>query len=127
MGSEWADLKQWCRPYQWGEFRANANLDNGRQMAVYGATAQEAEQTLKRLLNLSTANLVTLSITQEKERNIKLKKHPTRMYPAFATLLFRTPSVDLTGRTDLSGDTWDERKERVPIWRDEEPDEIDWG
>jgi hypothetical protein len=126
-GVRWADLKQWCRPYQWGEFRANANLDNGRQMAVYGATAQEAEQTLKRLLNLSTANLVTLSITQEKERNIKLKKHPTRMYPAFATLLFRTPSVDLTGRTDLSGDTWDERKERVPIWRDEEPDDIDWG
>lgn len=127
MGLSWADLKAFTQPYMWGEWRANANLDNGRQMAVYGASAQEAEITLKRLMRLSTANLVTLSVTQEKERNIKLKKHPTRMYPIYATLLIRTPSTDLTGRTDLSGNTWDERKERIPLWRDEEPEGINWS
>jgi hypothetical protein len=97
-------------------------------MAVYGANAQEAENTLERLLRLDTDEIVTLTTARKKRRNIKLKKHVTRMYPCFATLLVRTPSVDLTGRTDLSGTTWDERKERVLLWRDQPPsDDFIWS
>jgi hypothetical protein len=128
IGVTWADLKAFVKPFTWGEWRATAKLKNGRQMAVYGATAQEAENTLERLLRLSTTEIVALNTSQEKRRNIKLKKRPIRMYPCYATLLVRTPSVDLTGRTDLSGTTWDERKERVLLWRDHPPsDDFIWS
>lgn len=125
-GVSWADLKSACRPYQWGEWRATAKLDNGRQMAVYGATSQEAQNTLERLLRLSTASIIALNVSQEKIRNIKLKKYPTQLYPAFATLLIRIPSTDAVGRTELDGDTWDQDKRRWAIWRDEEPDDFVW-
>jgi hypothetical protein len=69
----WADLKAFVKPYNWGEWRATANLKSGRQMAIYGANAQEAENTLERLLRLSTDEIVTLTTSQEKRRNIKLK------------------------------------------------------
>ena len=123
-GLTWREFKQWIRPYLWGEFRYTVNLDNGRQMAVYGASAIEAENCLERLLRFSTANVLTSSVSQEKRRNPKLRKYPTMMYPAHITLLIRTPSVDLNGRTDLSGNTWDEYKPRIPLWPDTEPPDL---
>ena len=125
-GVSWAELQAACRPYQWGPHRATAKLDNGRQMAVYGATDQEAENALERLLRLSTANIVALNTSEEKRRNPKLKKYPTQVYPAFATLLVRVPSVDGAGRTDLDGTSWDEDKRRWPIWSEQQPDDFVW-
>lgn len=120
----WERIKRATKAYNWGKFRCTANLDNGRQMAVYGASPQEAEEKLKDLLELSTAEIVTLSVTEEKDRNIKLKKDTTRMYPATGTMLVRRPSLDTVGRTDLDGNTWDEEHIRFDLWPDDEPEEF---
>lgn len=121
-GLTWERLKLATRSYLWGPFRCTANLDNGRQMAVYGGTAQAAEAKLRELLSLSTANIVTMSITEEKDRHPAVKKFPTQMYPAYATMLVKTPSVSLTGRSDLSGQRFDDDKLRAELWRAEPPD-----
>ncbi|MFE4108571.1 hypothetical protein [Almyronema epifaneia] len=121
IGLTWEELKRFARPFTWGPHRATANLDNGRQMAVYGSTPKEAESMLRRLVQLSTAKILTVSVTSEGERNPSLKKRPTYLYPAHAYLLVRRPSVDATGRTDLEGNTWDEEKQRVDLWPDQQP------
>lgn len=123
-GLSWRALKAAAKPYLWGEYRATANLDNGRQMAVYGASEQEAENTLMRLLTLSTAELVTLSVSQEKIRHPNLRKRPMMVYPAFAYLLVRRPSIDLQGRTDLQGNVYDSEKVRIDLWPQEEPPNV---
>lgn len=123
-GISWLELKTAARPFLWGEYRATANLDNGRQMAVYGGSPNEAENALLRLLTLSTADIVTLNVAQEKIRHPSLKKHATLIYPAYVHLLVRRPSVDPTDRTDLNGGTFSQEKQRVLLWPDEEPDDF---
>lgn len=120
----WERIKLACKPYNWGKFRCTANLDNGRQMGVYGASPVEAEEKLRDLLSLSTAEIVTLSITEEKDRNPKLRKSATRLYPATGIALVRRPSLDTVGRTDLEGNTWDEDHVRFDLWTDTEPEEF---
>ncbi|MGG6293801.1 hypothetical protein ACQ4M4_05195 [Leptolyngbya sp. AN02str] len=120
-GLNWQELKTAARQYDWGKYRATANLDNGRQMAVYGASEGEAERKLRELLFLSTGELITLSVTEEKDRNIALRKDTQRMYPAFATLLVRRPTANLTGNTDLTGQRFEEESIRIDLWPDTEP------
>ncbi|NJO76308.1 MAG: hypothetical protein HC833_22690 [Leptolyngbyaceae cyanobacterium RM1_406_9] len=120
-GLTWAEIKRAADAYTWGRFRCTANLENGRQMAVYAASPQAAERKLRQLMLLSTDAITTLSITEEKDRNPNLRKSPTQMYPAFFTLLIRRPAVGLTGRTDLEGTRWEEDHIRVDLWTPEEP------
>lgn len=120
----WAELKRAVRPYNWGEFRATANLDNGRQMAVYGATGQEAEDKLKDLLTLSTANIVTLSISQEKDRDFRLRKRLTRVYPYKLKLLVRRFDPDGSSYIDAEGHAYTDINSAIPLWMDEEPPEF---
>jgi hypothetical protein len=108
----------------WGKFRATANLSNGRQMAVYGATAQEAEHKLRDLMKLSTTEIVTLSITEEKERNRRLKKEPTRMYPAFVTTLIRRPTNDPDSGRTIGNQTYTEKHDRHQLWKTDPPSEF---
>lgn len=124
VGLTWREVKRVCDPFTWGKYRCTANLDNGRQMAVYGATETEAERKLRQLLTLSTASLLTLSVTEEKDRNPRLRKEATVMYPCFYTLLIRRQAVGLSGRTELDGTSWTEDKARIPLWMDEEPPNI---
>ncbi|WNZ24841.1 hypothetical protein HJG54_19640 [Leptolyngbya sp. NK1-12] len=126
---KWEEIKRAAKSYMWGRFRATANLSNGRQMAVYGATREVAEEKLRDLIALSTARISTLSITEERDRNPQIKKDPRRMYPAFATVLVRRPTTDATGRATASGDMFEERKTRFALWTDKEPDnfkEVRW-
>ncbi|HEY9696756.1 MAG TPA: hypothetical protein V6D10_05805 [Trichocoleus sp.] len=120
-GLSWSQIKGAASTYDWGKFRATANLKSGRQMAVYGASAREAEKKLKQLLQLSTDEIVSLTTSEEKERNPKLRKDQTRMYPAFVTYLVRRPSTDMQGRTDLEGNTWDSEHKRFELWTETEP------
>ena len=123
-GLSWAEIKLACKKFTTGKFRATANLDNGRQMAVYGASAKEAEKKLKELMTLSTAKIITLSTSEEVLRNPKLKKEPVLVYPSYATLLVRRPSVELTGKTDLEGNTWEEEHIRIDLWVDTKPSDF---
>ncbi len=120
-GLNWQEIKLAARLYDWGKYRATANLDNGRQMAVYGASEAEAERKLRELLVLSTGEMITLSVTEEKDRNIALRKDPQRMYPAYAYLLVRRPTSSITGTTDLSGQRFRDEKTRVELWTTVEP------
>lgn len=121
-GVGWQDVKRAADAYTWGKFRATANLDNGRQMAVYGATPQDAERKLRDLLLLSSAKIITLSISEEKERNRRLKKEPTRMYPAFVTTLIRRPTSDPDSGRTIGNQTFSEVHERYQLWKREAPD-----
>ena len=121
LGLTWAKIKLAARPYTWGKFRATAHLDNGRQMAVYGATKSEAEKTLRRLAELSTAKILALNVTEEVEkRNLNLKKQAMQVYPAYATLLVRRPTTG-EGRNFTDGTKLDEDRIRLDLWPNEAP------
>ena len=125
FGVTWTRLKQVLRPYIWGEWRATAQLTNGRQMAVYGGSKQEAENTLLRCLQLSTTELSTLSVSQEVLRHPDLRKRPIQVFPAYATLLVRRDSVERTGRTFINGDNQETDIIRIQLWPDEEPPDLE--
>ncbi|MCJ8280646.1 MAG: hypothetical protein MJK14_12290 [Rivularia sp. ALOHA_DT_140] len=76
----------------WGRFRATANLDNGRQIAVYGGSKIAATERINALVKLSSAKIITLSVTEEKKEGLRatdkiLYKPNTRMYPAYFAIL----------------------------------------
>lgn len=121
-GLSWQEIKGAARPFTWGPWRATANLDNNRQMAVYGATGQEAEQQLRSLLLLSTAAIVTLSISEEKIRDPRHIKRPTTVWPAFATLV--TSPTDIQGRPSGGDSALRRERRRIKLWPDQEPDDF---
>lgn len=121
LGLTWAKIKLAAKPYIWGKFRATAHLDNGRQMAVYGSSKSEAEKTLRRLAELSTAKILALNVTEEVEkRNINLKKQAMQVYPAYATLLVRRPTTG-EGRNFTDGSKLEEDRIRLDLWPNEAP------
>lgn len=120
-GITWNELKNAAQPYRWGPYRATANLINGRQMAVYGASVSEAEAALMRLFSLSTTEIVTLNVSEERIRHPGLKKQETLVYPAFAHLLVRSPISTDGDIKVLSGQEYVERRARIAIWSDHEP------
>lgn len=121
-GLTWLKIKTAAKAFNWGKYRATANLDNGRQMAVYGATPLEAEDKVKELLALSTGKLLTLAVSEEKDRHPNLKKEAVRMYPAYATLLIRRSTAEITGSNDLSGNNYKDEHVRIELWTDTEPE-----
>lgn len=117
----WQEIKTAASSFTWGKYYCNAKMSNARQMGVYGATAQEAKQKLLQLAQLSTAEILSISITEQETRPLKLRKEPTRMYPAYATLLARRNSLDGEGRVTLDNRTYDENVIRIPLWVPREP------
>jgi len=116
VGLTWRKIKEVALKFTWGKFRATAHLDNGRQMAVYGATKTEAERTCKRLATLSTAKILALNVTEEVDKkNINLRKQATTMYPAHATLLVRRPTTG-EGKNLSDGSKVAEDRVRVDLW-----------
>jgi hypothetical protein len=121
IGLTWEQIKLAMQPFEWGKYRCTANLKNGRQMAVYGASPSEAESTLRRLLTLSTTEILTLSITEEKDRNAKLKKDVVRVFPAYATLLTRQTDGDDPDYVDLEGKGYANFTKKLEMYHDTEP------
>lgn len=120
-GLTWQDIKRVATPFTWGKYRATANLDNRRQMVVYGASETEARKKLLQLAQLSDAKIMTLSIAEQELRPQKLKKEPTMLYPAYGTILARLNSLDGQGRTMLDNRTYAEDVVRFPLWVPKEP------
>lgn len=115
--------------YLWGSYRATAFLSNGRQMAIYAASEEEAEQMMARLLTLTEAELLRLSVTEEKRegelsRRPALIKRPTRVYPAYFTILNRREYfAPREGETRQSlRQNYQDRKARIPLYPKEKPD-----
>jgi hypothetical protein len=121
VGLTWQKIKLAAKNYTWGKFRATAHLDNGRQMAIYGASKGEAERALKRFATLSTAKILTLNVTEEVEKkNINLRKNPTPIYPAYATLVVRRPTNE-EGKNFIDGTKLVEDLVRIDLWPKTEP------
>ncbi|MBD1899261.1 hypothetical protein NDI44_08655 [Trichocoleus sp. DQ-A3] len=111
--------------YSWGRFRATANLSNGGQMQVHGGSENEAEERLKALLSLSTAEIVTLSTTEEKKEgrravDKKLYKETTRVFPAYFTVTNREKVITESNLSTLEGD-FHETQGKINLWTEEAP------
>lgn len=123
--------------YQWGRFKARANLNNGREMSIYGGSAEIAEKQLKQLLTLSNAKIATLSITEEKKEGKRatdqgLYKPSTQMYPAYFSILNSEKIIIesnreqiMNARTTMSGTYKRTQTRRVPLWVKEKPGDCD--
>ncbi len=130
---DWDKLRFACggpNGYLWGRWRAHAILTNGHPLTVYGGTSDEAEDRLKAFLALSTAEIKTISVTEEKKeaerlRNPKLYKETTRIYPAYVTIINRerTISFDL-GRRSRDGN-FNDKRARFDLWRSVEPPDFE--
>lgn len=121
VGLTWAKIKLAAQPYSWGKFRATANLDNGRQMAIYASNRSEAEKVIKRFLTLTTAKVLSLSVTEEVDKkNINLKKQPVQVYPAHATVLIRRNTTG-EGRDFIDGSKMVQESVRIDLWQKTEP------
>ncbi len=121
-GLTWEKLKAIVEPFTWGQWFASVDLDNGRQMVIYGSSKKEAIKTLERMLTLTSAKPLDVPTAKELEtRHPSRKKAPTLVYPAFATLLVKENSIDDLGTTDKSGKTWDDRRTRTPLWPSTKP------
>ncbi len=116
LGLTWNEIRLAAQPYMWGKFCARATLDNQRQMAVYGSSAQEAKQALLRLHQLSTAEILRLTVSEEEFVNPRMRKDPTMIYPIWGTFMGRYASLDSEGRTTLDNRTFDEQVIRIPLW-----------
>ena len=122
LGLTWNKIKLAAKAYSWGKFRATAHLDNGRQMAVYGSSKGEAEKSLRRMAELSTAKILALNVTEEVEKkNLSLKKEPKTVYPAYATLLVRRPTTGEDGRNFTDNTKLSEDRIRIDLWPTEKP------
>lgn len=122
IGLNWRDIKAVCRPWTWGKFRATANLDNGRKLKVNGSSPVEAEQTLRRFATLQTAEILTLSVTEEKDRHPDLIKRPEQVWPSYGHLLVRRRVSGDSGLTELNGQNYQNDRIRFELWPNEEPE-----
>lgn len=125
--------------YKWGRFRCTSNLNNGRQLAVYGGSEKIAETQIEKILEVITAKEVTRSITEEKKKGMRkdgkpLFKPTTQVYPGYFTVISSKKVSDefdkqfLEGNqklvSKLSGTFVREKTEKIPLWTEKEPPDV---
>lgn len=116
----WTDLKQ-IKRFTWGNYLARGVFEDRRQMSVWGATEAEAKDTLLALANLSTGDLVQVSVSHPEIQNIKRRKSPTLVYPTFATMLVRKTTVGVNDYTLIDGQNKAMARQRLEIWKEDPP------
>ncbi len=131
----WLLIKQACggsTGYMWGRFLTTINLSNGRKIACYGATAEVSYNQAKAYAAFSTASVVTVSTTEEKQEGVRATdqlayKRPTRIYPAYFTVLNYQKiqvesNAEFAGLTQtLSGSYRRTKVPRIPLWVQKAP------
>ncbi|ARV60604.1 hypothetical protein BZZ01_20040 [Nostocales cyanobacterium HT-58-2] len=125
---DWETIKQACggrNGYLWGRYRATGILSNGRQMQVMGATGDEAEDRLRALVALSEATLVkkpTISEDRSEDASGSYTKQPTRIYPAFCTIMNQYQVPGARGSSiRLNGGEYMRRQDKILLWTEEKP------
>lgn len=120
--------------YNWGRFRAVANLSNRRQLKVYGGSTKEAKERLLALNELSKAKILTLTTSEEEKigrraENKLLYKPTTRVYPAYFSVINNQKILIETEREvyqqkikgKLAGDFKRIQTPKIPLWTIKEP------
>ncbi|MBF2025610.1 MAG: hypothetical protein IGS48_02425 [Oscillatoriales cyanobacterium C42_A2020_001] len=114
--------------YQWGRFRATAQLSTGRRIVIHCGSEKEAEERINALLKLTTADLTTLNITEEKKAGEritkrKLYKESTRIYPGYFTVINRQELLDPEqGRASTRQKNYRDANAKIPLWVQKEPE-----
>jgi hypothetical protein len=112
--------------YLWGPYRAIGRIDGGRYVRVYAASASEAEDRLRAVMTLSTAELKTINVSKqvrdlERVVNDRLYNSPQRIYPGYVTVVNRARIIAADkGRVATDGNFLD-RFERFDLWRQAKP------
>ncbi|MEC4888292.1 MAG: hypothetical protein SAL70_44355, partial [Scytonema sp. PMC 1070.18] len=126
---DWNDIKLACggpNGYMWGRFRATGILSNGRQMQVMGQTGDEAEDRLRALAALSNASIVkkpTISEDRAEDKDKKYLKQPTRIYPAYFTILNQYKSAGARGSgIPMSDGIYKRRQDKIDLWTETKPE-----
>lgn len=128
---DWEKIKDACGGpggYTWGPHRATAELDNGRQMACYGATKNEAEKRLLACSKLTDAKILHINCTEEIDSGVRLEKpelqkRPVQVYPAYVTIFVNRPTT--VGRTTKEGKTLKQNSARINLWTAQKPSNWD--
>lgn len=129
---DWEKIKLACggnNGYLYGRFRATGILDNGRQMAIYAHTAQEAEDRLKALLALSKAKLLKKpTFTEDRTEDVSgsYVKQPVQIYPAYFTILnqYQIPGA-LGSGVPINGKRYIRKNDRIDLWISQKPYDFD--
>ncbi|MDB9375750.1 hypothetical protein [Nodularia sphaerocarpa] len=129
---DWARIKLACggtNGFMFGRFRVTGLLNNGRQMTIYGASADEAEERLRALLYFSDAELIKKpTITEDRTEDTagSYIKQPRRIYPAYFTIFnqFQVPGAP-GGSIPINGQRFIKKQERIDLWTDQEPLDFD--
>lgn len=113
--------------YMWGRFLAQAKLSNGRTVQVWAASETEAESQVQQFLSLSEAEIIKLTVIEEKNAgellaNPALRKDPRQVFPAYLTVWNRNELLSTinAGRSGVRGNFFDKRG-RIAIWPDQKP------
>ncbi|MCC5641212.1 hypothetical protein LC593_36500 [Nostoc sp. CHAB 5844] len=125
---DWERIKLACggaNGYMYGRFRASTLLDNGRGMACFGQTGDEAEDRLRALAALGKGNIVkkpTISEDRTEDISGTYIKQPTRIYPAYFTVLnqYRVPGAAGSG-IPINGKKYIRKDERIDLWTETKP------
>ncbi|MGL4485383.1 MAG: hypothetical protein ACRCUS_10555 [Anaerovoracaceae bacterium] len=121
LGLNWQQLKLLARPFNWGKYRAKADLANGRQMVVFGSSPGEAKSTLMDFHSLCTSEILSLNITEEDyKKNPGLYKQPTQVFVQEATLLVRRDNVG-QGQNYSTGQQLTDDVQQIILWTDTQP------
>lgn len=111
LGISFNQLKIAFKPFTWGGIRATAQLDNGRQLAVYGVSESECRDMLRSLSSFTSAEITRTVFTDVNSgQPVNQRKDPTRMYPYKATMFTRSLN-QLNGRYNIETQT-------IFLWRD---------
>lgn len=131
---DWPTIKAACggpNGYMWGRFIATARLDNGRSLKCFAATEEEAETQIDRLLNLTEANLVSLTISdpQNKGANQTIpnqRRTPRRVYPGYVYIINRQEFLQSELVQQPVKGNFRDKSMRLPLWTDTKPSNWDF-
>lgn len=126
----WERIKRACggsNGYVYGNWVCSVRLDNGRSMSVYADSQQNAESRLEAFLELTRANPLTFTCTEELRKGERLKKDQlqkkrVRIYPGYFHVINRKEVIDPTNARTTSRQIYKDRKNRIQLWTDTEPE-----
>lgn len=129
---DWEKIKLACggvNGYMYGRYRATGLLDNGRQMAIYANSGDEAEDRLRALLTLSKAELIkkpTISEDRAEDSTGSYLKQPVQVYPAYFTVLNQYQVPGAPGSSiPINGKRYMRRTDRIDLWVETKPYDFD--
>lgn len=115
----WEKIKQTAISYTYGPVLTTVKLDNGRQMQCWASSPNEGLNTLKQLLNLSTAKMVGLPAHTEIDDSLlpqNEKKRPAKMTAAFGTYTISRSTNGITDPSRLHSKNRESAKKTFKIW-----------